>query len=201
MWPGDPSLEIRRFLDMGRGDAVNASSLRCSVHAGTHVDAPVHHVAGGVGADELPLEALIGPAVVADLTARREIGPADLDRLGLSADTKRLLFKTDNSEIWSHEPEEFRREFVALTTSAAGWIVRAGIRLVGIDYLSVERFGASPPLVHRTLLEAGVVILEGLDLRGVRAGRYQLICLPLKLRGLDGAPARAVLVEKGKDAK
>lgn len=193
-WPSDPPIRMSQFLDMGRGDAVNASSMSCSVHTGTHVDAPRHHFADGSGTDMLALSALIGPAFVADLTGCDRIDARSLERAGLPAGVERVLFKTTNSNLWRDGVGAFDRTYVALTEDAAEWLTAAGVRLVGIDYLSVERFEASVPVVHRTLLQAGTVIVEGLDLTGVAPGPYQLICLPMKLRGLDGAPARAVLV-------
>lgn len=197
VWPGDPPIRIEQFLDLGRGDAANASMISCSAHTGCHVDAPAHHFADGVGADELSLAILLGPAYVADLALVEQIGPEELDALRLPAGVRRLLFKTRNSNLWNERPHVFHRDYVALTPEGAEWVVRFGVRLVGIDYLSVERFSPPAPITHRTLLQAGVVILEGLDLRAVTPGPYQLICLPLRLRGLDGAPARAVLVDEG----
>lgn len=193
-WPGDPPIRLSHFLEMGRGDSVNASWMSCSVHTGTHVDAPRHHFADGAGTDMLPLSALIGPAFVADLTGCDQIDARSLELARLPAGVERVLFKTSNSNLWRDGVGAFDRSYVALTQDAAEWLTAAGVKLVGVDYLSVERFQAPEPVVHRTLLRAGAVILEGLNLAGVSPGPYQLICLPIKLRGLDGAPARAVLV-------
>jgi arylformamidase len=195
VWPGDPPFHIDRFLDKDHGDAVNASRVSCSVHTGSHVDAPLHHIARGRGVEDLPLSILMGPAVVADLMDVEEIGDRELDALQLPAHVERLLCRTRNSNMWGDPDRTFRRNFVAITPSGATWLVRRGVRLVGVDYLSVERFGADPPETHRRLLEADVVILEGLDLREAPPGSYWLACLPWKLRGADGAPARAVLIE------
>lgn len=195
VWPGDPPIRIGRFLDLDRGDGVNASSISCSVHTGSHVDAPLHHVARGAGVDELPLDSMIGPALVADFSDADEIGPAELDALSLPPRVERLLCRTRNSIVWGEADRSFRKNFVAVTPAGAEWLVERGVRLVGVDYLSVERFGASPPDTHRRLLGSQVVILEGLDLRNVSPGEYWLVCLPWKLRGLDGAPARAVLIQ------
>lgn len=194
-WPGDPPVKIDRFLDMHRGDAVNASRVSCSVHTGSHVDAPLHHLADGGSVETLPLASMIGPTIVADFADADEIGPSELDALNLPASTVRLLCRTRNSLLWADADRSFRTDFVAITAAGARWLVDHGVCLVGVDYLSVERFGASPPETHRRLLEAGVVILEGLDLREAKAGTYWLACLPWKLRGTDGAPARAVLIE------
>lgn len=195
VWPGDPSLQVERFLDIDRGDAVNASRISCSVHTGSHVDAPLHHLAQGGGVDDLPLASMIGPAIVADLLLADEIGPRELEALALPPRVERLLCRTRNSNLWGDADRSFRRNFVAVTAAGAEWLVNRGIRLIGVDYLSVERFGADPSDTHRRLLEANVVILEGLDLREARPGEYWLACLPWKLRGADGAPARAVLIE------
>jgi arylformamidase len=195
VWPGDPSIRVDRFLDMARGDAVNASSISCSLHTGSHVDAPLHHLSNGRGVDALPLTAMIGPAVVADLSAADEIGPRELEALRLPDRVERLLCRTRNSQLWGDANRDFRKDFVAVTGAGAEWLVKRGVRLIGIDYLSVERFGATPSETHRRLLEADVVILEGLDLREARPGHYWLACLPWKVRGVDGAPARAVLIE------
>lgn len=194
-WPGDPPLRIDRFLDMHRGDAVNASRISCSVHTGSHVDAPLHHIADGSSAETLSLANMIGPAIVADFGDANEIGPTELDALHLPADTARLLCRTRNSLLWGSADRTFRQDFVAVTPAGAQWLVARGICLIGVDYLSVEAFAADPPDTHRRLLEAGVVILEGLDLREAKAGTYWLACLPWKICGTDGAPARAVLIE------
>ena len=194
-WPGDPPVTVARFLDIQGGDTVNASRVSCSVHTGTHVDAPLHHLAEGNSADRLPLASMIGPVMVADFADADEIGPRELDALNLPATTVRLLCRTRNSLLWSSADRTFREDFVAVTPAGARWLVDRGVRLVGVDYLSVERFNASPPDTHRRLLEAGVVILEGLDLREAKAGPSWLACLPWKICGTDGAPARAVLIE------
>jgi arylformamidase len=198
VWPGDPPIEIGRFLDMNTGDAVNASRLSFSAHTGTHVDAPLHHFVSGAGADQIRLADLIGPAVVVDIPGVPAVDASHLDAIGLTSDVRRLLLKTDNCRIWCERRPEFQREFVALTPAAAAWIVARGIRLVGIDYMSIESFGVTVPIVHRTLLTAGVVVLEGLDLNDVWPGCYELICLPLRVGPLDGAPARAILVDDGR---
>lgn len=196
VWPGDPQIVLERYMAISKGDAANVSRLACSVHVGTHMDAPVHFVEGGPAIEDLPLDVLIGPAVVAKLLGVDTITPECLETLTLPSDTKRLLFKTSNSQLWAGSHHEFCSDYVALTPQAAEWVVRKGIRLIGVDYLSVQRFHDPEPLTHLILLEAGVVIVEGLDLREVPPGRYQLICLPMKLVGSDGAPARAVLIRE-----
>ncbi|HRD67406.1 MAG TPA: cyclase family protein [Candidatus Competibacter sp.] len=191
-WPGSPRVELSRRRDMGQGDAVNDSVLLCGVHTGTHVDAPLHFLADGADVTQLALDALIGPAVVAALPDVDVVTAEDLDALNLPNDMQRLLLRTRNSEGWQRGDREFRADFVALTAAAARWVVARGIRLIGVDYLSVQIFRGDPQ-THIALLQAGVVIVEGLNLAGVAPGSYELICLPLKLAGAEGAPARAVL--------
>ena len=191
-WPGSPLPELSRRRDMRRGDAVNDSTLVCGVHTGTHVDAPLHFLADGADVTQLSLDVLIGPAVVATLPEVDAVTADDLEALNLPVDTRRLLLRTRNSECWRRGDRDFRPDFVALTTDAARWIVAQGIRLIGVDYLSVQIFRGDPQ-THIALLQAGVVIVEGLNLAEVAAGAYELICLPLKLANAEGAPARAVL--------
>jgi arylformamidase len=180
---------------MADGDQANVSLLRFGAHTGTHVDAPAHFIEGGAKVDSLSLETLIGEAIVVEIPLDAcSIAPEHLTECDLSG-VERVLFKTRNSGFW-HDPENrFRTDFTYLETEAAVWLVEAGVRLVGIDYLSIERFGSKEFETHRTLLSKGVIILEGLDLQQVAPGRYELICLPIKLAGGcgDGAPARAVL--------
>jgi len=191
-WPGSPPTELTRRRDMARGDAVNDSTLSCGVHTGTHVDAPLHFLADGADVTLLSLDVLIGPAVVAALPDAEVITAGDLEALDLPIDTQRLLLRTRNSEDWRRGERTFRTDFVALTTDAARWVVARGIRLIGVDYLSVQQFRGDPQ-THIALLEAEIVIVEGLNLADVAPGDYELICLPLKLAGAEGAPTRAVL--------
>jgi arylformamidase len=170
--------------------------LACSVHTGTHVDAPAHFIDNGATVEQLPMEVLIGKAIVIDIPDEHIITPEIIEAQKLPVETERLLFKTKNSALWANPAHEFNPEFVALSAESARWIVSRGIKLVGIDYLSIQLFKDAAPLTHRILLEAGVIILEGLDLRAINPGTYQLICLPLKLAGSEGAPARAILIEK-----
>jgi arylformamidase len=167
-------------------------------HTGTHVDAPHHFIAGGQTVDELPLELLVGPAIVASVEpiAGDTLGVEDMVRLQLPAGIVRLVLKTRNSAFWHDRTAVFRHNYVHLGPDAARWVVEQGIRVLGIDYLSVEGFDVPEPVVHRTLLGAGVVILEGLDLSQVPAGPCQLVCLPLKIEGGDGAPARVLIARE-----
>jgi arylformamidase len=174
------------------GDPANVSRLVGDVHTGTHVDAPLHFLDGGRSVDALDLDALIGPATVVDLPDVDDITAAVLAAAPIPPGARRLLFRTRNSQRWARDGSEFSREYVALTVDAARWVVERGIRLLGVDYLSVQRFH-DPPTTHQVLLAAGVVIVEGLDLSSAPAGDHEVICLPLLLVGAEGAPARVVL--------
>lgn len=186
VWPGDPDVRAELASAIADGDEANVTRLSLGAHTGTHVDAPVHFFDGAEGAEALPLDALVGPCVVVEATtADRELGPEAFD--SVADGVERVLFKTRNSELWAREG--FVDDFVTLGDGAVREVVRRGLRLVGIDYLSIGDSGA-----HRTLLRAGVVPLESLDLRGVDPGVYRLVCLPLRLAGADGAPARTILV-------
>lgn len=195
-WPGDPRPELEQVATL-HAQGINLTRLTCSAHVGTHVDAPDHLIAGGATVEALPLEVLIGPAYVIALPGVRQITSASLDVLDWPADAQRVLFKTDNSHLWcGSEAGEFQPDFVALAPDAAHWLVERDVRLAGVDYLSVDPYetqGAEPYPAHRILLGAGVVIVEGLNLAGVPPGAYELLCLPLKLVGADGAPARVIL--------
>lgn len=195
VWPGDQRVLLERYRKISKGDSSNDSRLACSVHCGTHVDAPAHFIENAATVEQLPLDILIGQAWVAELPEEEVIAPQVLESLALPADTRRVLFKTRNSSLWSDLKPEFNPDFVAFNSDAARWIIRKGIALVGIDYLSIQKLDEPQQLVHPILLAAGVVILEGLNLQSVRPGIYQLICLPIKLVGSDGAPARAVLIK------
>lgn len=191
-YPGDPPVTIDPILQIAQGDAANVSRLSFSNHTGTHLDPPAHFIPGGATVDQLDLRVLIGAARVIDLTrVAREITANDLERARIPRGTQRLLLKTRNSALW--RKSEFQKDFVGIAGDAAQWLVDHKIKLVGIDYLSVETFGAREPRTHRTLLGAGVIAVEGLNLTGITPGQYTLICLPLKIKDGDGAPARAIL--------
>ncbi len=193
-WPGDPAVAITQAMDQAKGDAATVSLLNMGVHTGTHVDAPVHFVPGGTGTDTLDLGVLVGPAlVVAVPPDAPSITAAVLDALPIPPGTERILFQSRNSVYWQEEQPRFHEDLVAVAEDGAEWLVARGVRLVGVDYLSVAPFGAGVP-THRVLLEAGVIPVEGLNLSGVTPGLYTLICLPVKLRDCDGAPARAILI-------
>jgi arylformamidase len=176
-YPGDPEVRFERVSSIAGGAAANVSRLDFGVHSGTHVDAPVHFVDGAAGADALPLDVLVGPCVVVD----------GLDVAAVPGGAERVLFKTANGRLW--DLDEFSEDYVKLDGAAARALVERGVRLVGIDYLSI-----GDEEVHHVLLEAGVVCVEGLDLRAVEPGGYRLVCAPLKLVGSDGAPARVLLL-------
>jgi len=194
VWPGDPSVRITQPSHLDRGDMYTVSRLEIGAHFGTHVDAPAHFVRGGAGVDRLALELLVGPAQVVHVPDAAVLTAEVLDGLSIPPGTERLLFRTRNSERWAGGMEEFHEDYVGFTDAGARWLVARGVRLVGIDYLSISSYDdLMPP--HLTLLGAGVIVVEGLDLRGIAPGAYQLVCLPLKLVDGDGAPARAILIE------
>ena len=195
VWPGDPRPEVTQASSLTASDAATVTRLCLGTHTGTHVDAPAHILAGGATMDNLPLDMLVGACYVAETAAWPAITAQDLEALCLPRGTTRLLLKTVNSQLWGDQDQAFRRDFAALAPDAASWLVSQGLRLVGVDYLSVEAYDApADHPVHRTLLAVGVVLLEGLDLRQVPAGSYTLICLPLRIAGVEGAPARAILL-------
>jgi arylformamidase len=190
VWPGDPAFQLEFTHRMADGQACNLSRLSLGSHAGTHVDAPYHFVAGGTTVDGLPLEILMGKARVVSVPVRDAVGRDHLESLDLRDDI-RLLIKTRNSGTLRQG--SFQEDFVYLSPDAATYLVQAGLKLVGIDYLSIDPHPSADHPAHRTLLEAGVVVVEGLDLSQVDPGEYDMTCLPLRVAGADGAPARVVL--------
>jgi arylformamidase len=191
-YPGDPLFERASAKSRRKGDAAEVSLLTLGSHAGTHVDVPHHFIEGGADLSAVGLEAFVGPCRVVEATARRRLEGADM-AAAAPAPGERILFKTDNSALWGREG--FARDYAYLTGEAAEALAASGVVLVGWDYLSVEEFGAEGAPAHEALLAAGVLILEGLNLSGVRAGEYFLAALPLAVAGGDGSPVRAVLVE------
>jgi arylformamidase len=183
-YPGDPKIRLELVQAIAGGASANISKLDLGVHTGTHVDAPNHFIEGAAGADELPLDVLNGPCEVVAVAALDESAAG-----AVPEGTERVLFKTPNSELWAQDT--FPKSFERLDGAAAKALIERGVRLVGVDYLSVGDEDA-----HHALLGAGVVPLEGLDLRGVEPGSYELHCLPLRLVGSDGAPARAILIKR-----
>jgi len=194
VWPGDPQVLMNRVEMMEAGADANVTHLSMSVHTGTHVDAPYHFIGGEAATvDQLSLKLLTGRAYVLHLPDIDLITADALDHADIPPRTRRLLFRTRNSDHWGNASREFQTDFVAISADGAQYLVDRGVKLVGVDYLSVAPYGDSTP-THRILLCAGTVIVEGLDLSGVSQGRYTLHCLPLKLVGCDGAPARAILI-------
>lgn len=193
VWPGDQPIVLDRVESIEQGADANVSRLEAGVHIGTHVDAPLHFLQDGHGVDGIPLKSLIGRAYVVDLRKATTINAEALEGARIPPRTRRLLFKTSNSDFWAKGVSRFQKDFVAVEPSGAEWLVRKGVRLVGVDYLSVAPFNDGIR-THKILLEAGIVVLEGINLHKVSKGRYTMYCLPIKLLGSDGAPARAILV-------
>jgi arylformamidase len=192
IFQGNPGVSLTRVLTLARGDGANVSRLEMGTHTGSHIDAPVHFFDGAAGVEAVPLDACIGPAYVADASAAAgDVDAAVLAGLGIPPATERLLLKTRNSRFW--DDPRFHTDFAGVTEDGARWLIARGIRLVAIDYLSMAPFGHGAP-THHALLGAGVVILEGVDLRRVEPGHYRLVALPLLIEGSDGGPTRAVLL-------
>jgi arylformamidase len=194
-YPGDPGIEIEQWASIKSGDAANVTLLHFGAHTATHVDAPAHFIEGASKVDAMPLDTLIGEARVVEIPSDvRAIDEKTVASCHLEG-AARVLFKTRNSAFWDNKASGFRTDFTYIAPDAARALARMNVRLVGIDYLSVEKFQPERFETHTVLLSRGIVIIEGLDLRDVAAGIYELICLPLKIASGsgDGAPARAVL--------
>jgi arylformamidase len=195
-WPGDPAVLIERATDMSRGDVANVSKLDMGAHTGTHMDAPLHFFPDGAGLDEMPLDATIGPARVIRIEHLQAILPAELELHDLQAG-ERVLFRTRNSDrCW--KDNNFVEDFVYISAAAARFLVQRQVRTVGIDYLSVGGFVHDGVETHQVLLGAGIWLIEGLNLSVVEAGAYEMVCLPLRIAGADGAPSRAILRPLGR---
>ncbi len=195
-FPGDPKVKIDLCSSIANGEAANVSQICFGVHTATHVDAPNHFLDGTRKVAELDLYKLIGDCYVLELSDDvLAIEPKHIEHL---EDVERILFKTRNSQFWNEPEKGFREDFTYISPAAAKVLVEKNIKLVGIDYLSVEQFGVGSFDTHITLLDKEVVIIEGLDLREVSQGNYELMCLPLKIEGGtgDGSPARTVLKQK-----
>lgn len=193
VWPGDAPFQMERMSKIEDGHHANVSQLRMSAHFGTHVDAPYHFLANGKTVEQLSLSDLNGRVYIAHLPELDLITADVLERAEIPPRTRRILFRTRNSNLWAKGEKQFQKNYVALSADGAQYLVDRGFRLVGIDYLSVAPFGNSQE-VHQILLKAGVIIVEGLDLSQVSQGRYTLYCLPLKIDGADGTPTRAILI-------
>jgi arylformamidase len=190
-YPGNPEFELTPVKQIAKGDSSNNSRLVMGTHTGTHVDAPKHFFDDKPGVDALPLELLVGRARVIDLPHRGGITEQHLADAGLREDI-RVLLRTPNSALWNSH-DGFHTDYTYVTEEAARFLVAQGVKVVGVDYLSVEQFKKSGAPAHHALLGAGVIIIEGLNLSEVEAGQYEMYCLPLRLAGADGAPARVVL--------
>ncbi len=193
-WPGSEGFTLTRVQALMLGDQVNESHVAMGAHVGTHVDAPLHFLASGAAIDELPLSALMGPVQIIEVSSAPHVFICDVEN-ALDASTKRVLIKTSNSGKWG-STGAFDSDYVSLAPDTARWLADRDLALLGIDYLSIEEFGGSGD-VHRALLNAGVVVVEGLNLSDVEPGNYWLACLPLRIVGAEGAPARAVLMRPG----
>jgi arylformamidase len=194
VWPGEPAVKMTQTASMDAGDEYNATHLNLSAHTGTHLDAPHHFLNNHRTIESLPLDVLTGPCYVVQLPDDvDEISAEVLERISLPTSATRILFGTRNSKLWAQGETEFQENFVAISPDGAEWLVTRGVQLIGIDYLSVASY-SDPVPTHQVLLGAGVIVLEGLDLSQVPRGFYDLYCLPLKLAGADGAPARAILI-------
>jgi arylformamidase len=190
-WPSDPPVRIERILDVERGDSHTLSEITMGSHTGTHMDAPLHLIQQATGIDGMPLDTTVGRARVIEIQDTQSIKPEELLGHGIRRG-ERILFKTRNSSrVW--QTDAFVEDFVFISTEGAAFLAERGVRLVGVDYLSVGGFKGGGSQTHRSLLEAGAWIIEGLDLSRVSSGWYYLICLPLRIAGGDGAPARAIL--------
>ena len=190
-WPDNPPVSIEREMSMERGDVCNVSKMSMGVHTGTHMDAPIHYIRGGIGIDQMPLTAAIGRARVIEIGDPVSIKPEELAGHNIQRG-ERILFKTRNSaRCW--QIDDFVKDFVYIAHEAAQYLASLGVQTVGVDYLSVGGYSVDGPETHQALLGGGVWIIEGLNLSQAEPGVYDLICLPLRIVGGDGAPARAIL--------
>jgi arylformamidase len=191
-WPGDPEPTFERISEIGHDSEVNVTLCRMTAHTGTHMDAPCHFLTGGIGIDQFPPEVGIGPARVVSISSTcSSVGRAELESAAVKPG-ERILLKTRNSNHQWHD-RDFKTDFVALNASGAKYLAESGASLIGVDYLSVGLFEGDGTETHRTLMAAGVWIVEGLALAGINEGTYDLVCLPLRISGSDGSPARVVL--------
>lgn len=190
-WPGSVGYQRRLAQSIITGGIANVSTIEMDVHCGTHIEAPMHFIDGGAPVETIPIDTLVGPAWVVELAAVDRIDAESLEAAVPPGEVRRLLLRTRNSELWAAQAA-FATDYVALTRDGAEWVARRGVRLIGVDYLSVQRFGDDPE-THRVLMRANVAILEGLDLSHAPPGHYRLTCLPMYLADAEAAPARAIL--------
>ena len=196
VWPGNPFVDLTPVQSFPQGDEVTISKLSLGAHTGTHMDAPLHFIRAGKTIDEVPLEIGLGRARVIEIENREVITPEELERHATQAG-ERLLFKTYNSARDLFAKDDFTEDYVYISTEAGAYLADKGVMLVGVDYVSVGGYQKNAPEVHRALLGGGVWIVEGLELSQISPGEYDLLCLPLKLRGLEASPVRALLRPRG----
>ncbi len=189
-FPGDPPFKIEPYFQRDKGDSFDLAVMSMGTHLGTHLDPPAHYLDGGATVDELPLESLVGPGVILDMRRKTQIDRQALEESDF-VNHIRVLLKTSNGPLLLES--SFHEDYVHLTEGGARFLVERGVRLVGIDYLSIERYKNPGAPVHHILLEAGVVIVEGVHLLEIPPGEYEIFCLPLRIKGADGAPARLIL--------
>jgi len=190
-WPGDPAVKIKHLSDMDQGDDYTVSHISMMVHTGTHMDAPLHFTKSKTSMDKMPLDATVGKARVIEIHSKDYITPEEL-RPQRIRKGERILFKTRNSKSkWDRKP--FNKKFIPLSIDAARFLAERKIKTLGVDYLSIGEYDGNVVEVHRTILKAGIWVIEGLDLSKIEPGDYEMICLPLKIVKSDGAPARAIL--------
>lgn len=194
VWPGDPTVSLMMTSSIVKGDQCNITRIQMGIHNGTHIDAPYHFLKDGATVDTIPIETFIGTCLVVDLDSEVLIEKRDIQKYNLNGHS-RILIKTRNSEMWANNIRSFDTNYVAIGINAAQYLVEMNTILVGIDYLSIESFQSDGSPVHKLLFKKNITILEGLNLSGIKAGVYELICLPLKLEGCEGAPARVLLRE------
>lgn len=193
-WPGSRGHRTFRTMAIAAGDAANVTQLEMDVHSGTHVENSLHFLDDGAPLAAVPLERLVGPALVVEIPGTA-VTPEALGEAAIPLHTSRLLLKTTNSALWHSGQRDFDPTYVALTEDASHWLVDRGVEVIGIDYLSVQRFEDTPE-THRILMRAGITIIEGLDLTNAPAGIYDLVCLPLRLSQAEAAPARVILIDR-----
>jgi len=190
IWPGNPKVDITKLTSIDKGDVYNSCFMRMGLHTGTHMDAPRHFIAKGKSLDQMPLDVVIGLARIIEIKDENSIKPEELRQYWIKKG-ERILFKTRSSALW--KKSAFSKDYVYITPEAAKYLVSLGVSLVGIDYLSVGSFLEDGIATHQILLGGGIWVIEGLNLTGIKAGNYDLICLPLKIENSDGASARAII--------
>lgn len=193
VYPGDPRCSITKLCEIGKGDAVNMSGISLTSHTGTHMDAPAHFIEGGLTVDRIPASTFIGKAKVFEIVSKDAIKACDICRLDMQKGDV-ILFKTGNSSFV--RDEMFHREYTYIAPDAAEIIAQKGVKMVGIDYMSVDRYDSTDFEAHKTFLGNGIIIIENIDLNGIKPGEYGILALPLKVKGGDGSPARVILTEE-----